>query len=212
MTLKRNRHDQIPKRVTVINLPPAYWHAWTNEERSAATKALRLVVVGSDRVSAHQVADWQNGPYREIRLKNAYGVTETTVTTTVFELAPNQNGFSSMPIGRPIANTQVYVLDEQMQLAPVGVIGELYVGGVGLARGYVGLPALTAERFVPNPFGEVAGARLYRTGDLVRWLASGELEFVGRRDSQVKVRGYRIELGEIEEVLKRAGGVQEATR
>jgi acyl carrier protein len=114
-----------------------------------------------------------------------------------------------VPIGRPIANTQIYVLDEGLQPVPIGVIGELHIGGVGLARGYFNRPHLTAEKFIPNPFGE-AGMRLYRTGDLVRFLPGGEIEFLARVDQQIKLRGYRIELGEIEAALAELVGVREA--
>ncbi len=139
---------------------------------------------------------------------NGYGPTENTTFTCCQALSDARAVADSVPIGVPIANTQVYVLDTQMQLVPVGVAGELYVGGEGLARGYQGQAAMTAERFVPNPFGE--SARLYRTGDRVRWNADGVLEFLGRLDAQVKVRGFRIEPGEVEAALQQHLGVRQA--
>ncbi|NVJ03368.1 AMP-binding protein, partial [Myxococcus sp. AM009] len=141
-------------------------------------------------------------------LINGYGPTENTTFSSTYRMEKPEEVGVSVSIGRPVRNTVAYVLDGAMRPVPVGVPGELYVGGDGLAVGYVGRPELTAERFVPSPYGE--GARLYRTGDVVRWLRSGTLEFLGRADTQVKVRGYRIELGEVEAALAQHGGVNEA--
>ena len=131
---------------------------------------------------------------------NHYGPTENTVVATYCEVQPYEEGIP--PIGRAISNTQVYVLDEGMQPVPVGVAGELYIGGESLARGYHRRPELTAEKFVSNPFSREAGARLYKTGDLVRYRADGVIEFLGRADDQVKILGFRIKLGEIAAALE----------
>ena len=144
---------------------------------------------------------------RGATLWNLYGPTETTVWSTIQRVQPDSG---PVPIGRPIANTQVYVLDRDLSPLPAGIAGELWIGGVGVARGYLGRPALTAERFLPDPFNTVGGARLYRTGDLARWRPDGTLEFLGRLDHQVKLRGVRIELGEIEAMLIAHPDVREA--
>jgi acyl-coenzyme A synthetase/AMP-(fatty) acid ligase len=139
------------------------------------------------------------------RVTNLYGPTEATIWSTSFEVSTTA---SRLSLGRPIANTQVYVVDPQMELALVGTAGELYIGGAGVGRGYLNQPEMTAAAFVPDPFTRGPGGRLYRTGDRVRWLANGTLEFLGRLDHQVKIRGYRIELGEVEAVLLQAAGVR----
>ena len=166
-----------------------------------APSYLRYLLTGGDLL--------RQGPARALgyHLINNYGPTETTVVATSGEV---ETGAVTLPsIGRPLANTQSYVLDEWLQPVPVGVTGELYIAGIGVARGYLNRASLTAERFVPNPFG-APGSRMYRTGDLVRWRSSGCLEFLGRSDGQVKIRGYRIELGEIEAALLNHEAVEQA--
>lgn len=135
---------------------------------------------------------------------NMYGPTETTVWSTRYEIT---DGEQTNKIGVPIANTRIYILDKQLQLMPLGSIGELYIGGYGLARGYLNQPELTAERFISSPFD--AEDRLYKTGDLARWLPDGNIEYLGRMDQQVKIRGYRIEMGEVEVQLLKIKGVQD---
>ncbi|HJT57958.1 MAG TPA: amino acid adenylation domain-containing protein [Ktedonobacteraceae bacterium] len=142
-------------------------------------------------------------------LYNEYGPTEATVWCTVFRCEPGESS-ESVPIGRPIPNTQVYILDQHLQPVPIGVAGELYIGGKGVARGYVHQPEVTSERFIAHPFSAEPGTRLYKTGDRVRYLPDGTIEFLDRTDHQVKVRGYRIELGEIEEVIRQIAGVRAA--
>jgi acyl carrier protein len=133
-------------------------------------------------------------------LHNLYGPTEASVDVSAWQCVPDAT-LRTVPIGYPIANTQLYILAASLEPQPPGVPGQLYIGGVGLARGYLGRPALTAEKFIPHPFSDVPGARLYATGDLARYQADGSIEFLGRLDHQVKIRGYRIELGEIEHAL-----------
>ncbi|QSQ26196.1 amino acid adenylation domain-containing protein [Pyxidicoccus parkwayensis] len=161
------------------------------------------LISGGEACTPQVVARWAPGR----RFFNAYGPTEATVIATLHACSADD---ARPPIGRALANTQLYVLDGALQPVPVGVPGELYVGGVGLARGYLARPDLTAERFIPNPFAPEPGARLYRTGDRVRWREDGALDYLGRTDSQVKLRGFRIELGEIESALRRCPGVAEA--
>jgi amino acid adenylation domain-containing protein len=148
----------------------------------------------------------------DVSLYNEYGPTEGTVWTTVYKCVPQEQAttVATIPIGRPVSNVQTYVLDVARQPVPVGVVGEVYIGGEGLARGYLNSPAQTAERFVPHPFSLEPGARLYATGDLARYLTDGDLEYLGRRDHQVKLRGYRVELGEIERALIDHPAVREA--
>ncbi|HEU5379577.1 MAG TPA: amino acid adenylation domain-containing protein [Ktedonobacteraceae bacterium] len=161
--------------------------------------ASRLFVIGGEQLLAERLAFWrEHAP--DAQFINEYGPTETVVGCCIYQVPPGQPGSGPVPIGRPIANTQLFVLDRYLQPVPIGVPGELYIGGAGQARGYLNQAALTAERFIPDPFG-VEGTRLYKTGDLARYRADGILEFLGRNDHQVKLRGFRIELGEIENAL-----------
>ncbi|HEX7313565.1 MAG TPA: amino acid adenylation domain-containing protein, partial [Pyrinomonadaceae bacterium] len=178
------------REITNLTIPPSILSSLPAEE----LPALRTIIVAGEACSAENVARWSKGR----RFFNAYGPTETTVWAT---LAPCADATQRPPIGRPIINTEIYLLDEDQRPVPVGAPGELYIGGDGLARGYLGRPELTAERFVPHPFSRREGARLYQTGDLARYLPDGQIEFLGRIDHQVKLRGLRIELGEIESLL-----------
>ena len=170
---------------------------------------LSCLLVGGDKVDPSHCRELLRGRAPR-RLLNGYGPTETTTFATYYPIEEVPPNATNIPIGRPIANTRVLVLDAARQLAPIGAVGELYIGGEGVARGYLARPELTAERFIADPFSELPGARLYRTGDLVRWRSDGNLEFLGRLDHQVKLRGFRIELGEIESVLARRPQVQQA--
>jgi amino acid adenylation domain-containing protein len=192
--------------VTVVNVPPTYWTelAFSLDRRAAAAlSSLRLLILGGESVPAGALEAWR-AAVPGARVVNAYGPTETTVTSTTYEVGGPVAG--PVPIGRPLGGRRVHVVDAHDEPVPVGVPGELLIGGPEVARGYLGRPALTAERFAPDPFGP-PGARLYRTGDVVRWLPTGDLEFLGRRDDQVKIRGFRIELGEVEAVLRDFPGV-----
>ena len=180
------------------------------DEAPDALSGLRQLLIGGEALSVPHVRRALK-LLPDVRIINGYGPTESTTFTCCYPIPRNlPSGISSIPLGRPIANTEVWVLDPYLQPVPVGVPGELYVGGDGLARGYHRRPELTAQRFIPHPFRTDPGARLYRTGDLVRYLADGTLEFLGRLDQQVKLRGFRIEPGEVEAALARHPDVREA--
>ena len=169
----------------------------------------RALVIGGEALTFEQLGLW-SAHVPEIRLINEYGPTETVVGCSAYEVAPGNLRSGPVPIGRPIANTQIYILDPHLNPVPIGVAGELHIGGIGLARGYLNRRELTAEKFVANPFSDQPGARLYKTGDLARYLPDGNIEFLGRTDNQVKIRGFRIELGEIECVLAQHPAIRQA--
>jgi amino acid adenylation domain-containing protein len=203
------------ERVTSLSQTPSAFKALArvDEESPGELSSLRVVVFGGEALQYESLRTWLDryGPKRP-RLVNMYGITETTVHVTWHTVtgAELRRGAAGSTVGTAIPDLRAYVLDPAGQPQPVGVPGELYVGGAGLARGYLGRPGLTARRFVPDPFSGDRGARLYRSGDLARWRADGTLEYLGRIDQQVKVRGFRIELGEIESVLLAQPGVSAA--
>ena len=233
-------------QLSVLNLPTAYWHRLAHELASSEVDlpdCVRLVIIGGEKVLPEFVKSWQvylnrTGKSDCLQLINSYGPTETTVSATMYRISANTSIASEVPIGRPFPHLQTYILDRYHQPVPIGIPGELYIGGDSLARGYLNRPELTAEKFIPN-FLDRKSARLYKTGDLVRYLPAlkdisipssgtaescglrpwesfrasqthnGNIEYIGRIDKQVKIRGFRIELGEIETVIARHPDVQE---
>jgi amino acid adenylation domain-containing protein len=209
--------------ITVASLPTAYWHELagaTPDELPELPDALRLVIIGGERAVPERLEAWRGRFGTRVRLVNTYGPTEATIVATLADVAEPEPAdpvraevpeipLSPVPIGRPVSNARAYVLDAHLRPVPTGVAGELFMGGAGVARGYLGRPGLTAGRFVPDALSGEPGARLYRTGDRVRWRPDGRLEFLGRTDAQVKVRGFRIEPGEVEAALARHPAVRE---
>ncbi|MDJ0603596.1 non-ribosomal peptide synthetase, partial [Microcystis sp. M53602_WE12] len=198
--------------LTVLNITPAYWHEWAlavSQSLATVPSSLRVVAVGGDAVLPETVNIWRQMVGKRVQCINVYGPTEASVTAIVHDLLDYQSEkINSVLIGRPIANTKAYILDQNLQPVPIGVKGELHLCGVRLARGYLNRPELTAEKFIDNPFAHSPFNRLYKTGDLARYLPDGNIECFGRIDNQVKIRGFRIELGEIEAVLNQNIDVQ----
>jgi amino acid adenylation domain-containing protein len=197
--------ERIPHLYTV----PSFYSLLLKQARPGLLDSLRLVSVGAEACPP-QLVERHQRVLPQARLYNEYGPTETTIYCAAHECGAEDAARASVPVGRPVSNMQLYVLDRHLQPVPVGVSGGLYVGGAGLARGYLNRPDLTAESFIPHPYSGEPGARLYRTGDLARREADGQLVFLGRLDSQVKIRGYRIELEEIEAALGECRGVRQA--
>jgi amino acid adenylation domain-containing protein len=200
-------------RVTVLNqTPSAFRQLIAAQAQDFREHSLRYIVFGGEALELQLLKPWyERAVNRGARLINMYGITETTVHTTYRPLtAADVDHTGASPIGRPIPDMQIYILDKQQRVAPIGVTGELHVGGAGVARGYLNRNELTAQRFITDPFSGDVQARLYRTGDLGRYCSDGSIEYVGRNDEQVKIRGFRIELGEIEVELRRHVQVREA--
>ena len=193
--------------VSTLHFVPPMLQAFLDAGEPARCGTLRRVVCSGEALP-YELTERFREALPGAELHNLYGPTEAAVDVTYWSCGPN--AARRVPIGRPVANTRVYVLDGAGEPVPVGVSGELYIGGVQVGRGYLGRAELTAERFVPNAFSAEAGGRLYRTGDRARWTGEGEVEYLGRTDFQVKVRGFRIELGEVEAALREQGGVGEA--
>ncbi|MES2734136.1 MAG: AMP-binding protein, partial [Bacteroidota bacterium] len=188
------------KKVSVATLPPTYLSALP----LAKLAGLHVLITAGEPAKVADLLECS----QFARCFNAYGPTECAVCVTIYPVSQADQSNSVLPIGRPIANTKVYVLDASLQPVAIGVEGEIYVSGHGLARGYLHQPSLTSERFIENPF--EPGERLYRTGDIGKWLPDGNLSFIGRKDNQVKIHGYRIELGEIENALSRHEKINDA--
>jgi surfactin family lipopeptide synthetase A len=204
-TALRNGRD-----FTLLKITPAHVKLLSQElsAQEVAGRA-RALIIGGEALLGEDISFWHT--YAPgTRLINEYGPTETVVGCCIYEVPAEASLPGTIPIGRPIANTQLYLLDSHLQPVPINVPGELYIGGAGVARGYLNRPELTAERFIPDPFNQQPGARLYKTGDFARYLSDGNIEFLGRIDHQVKIRGFRIELGEIETVLELHPAVRQA--
>jgi amino acid adenylation domain-containing protein/non-ribosomal peptide synthase protein (TIGR01720 family) len=197
----------IQQQITTLHFVPSMLQAFLEAENVEKCQSIKRVIASGEALPTQLQ---QRFFHRlDAQLHNLYGPTEAAIDVTFWQCQDNANSQNTVPIGRPIANIQIYVLDKYLHPVPVGVTGEIYIGGVGVGRGYLNRPQLTAEKFIPNPFSDEPSARLYKTGDLARYLPNGEIEYLGRIDNQVKVRGFRIELGEIEAVISQYPQVRE---
>lgn len=204
------------QKITVLNLPTAYWHELVHEISTTdlvPPQTLRLLVIGSEKVAYSAYETWSKKISNRIQFFHGYGPTETTITSTLYDPSASpetHESVSDLPIGRPIANTSIYVLNQYLRPLPAGIPGELYIAGEGLAHGYLHREELTAEKFINLTLKGQPARRVYSTGDLVRYLPDGNLQYLGRVDQQLKIRGFRIEVGEIESVLRRNPAVKDA--
>ena len=199
--------------ITVLDIPTAYWHEIIREFENGTAKlpeSIRLVVIGGEKAIQTRLDQWLDHLGNTVRLINTYGPTEATIVSTIKELSSIDKNRRVPQIGNPISNTQIYILDKYQRPVPIGIPGEMHIGGDGLARGYLNRPELTKEKFIPDLFSKKSGARLYRSGDLARYSADGNIEYLERIDFQVKIRGFRIEFGEIEATLAQHPQISEA--
>jgi non-ribosomal peptide synthetase component F len=193
--------------LSVLDLPTVYWHELTDalsKQNLSLPPSIRLVIIGGEKASSDRIATWNRIVGNKVRLLNTYGPTETTIAVTVCDLSTYAPALIEKisPIGRPYPNTEVYVLDSKLQPVPIGIPGELHIGGPGVARGYLNRADLTSQKFISNPCSDNPAGRLYKTGDIVRYHDDGHLEFLGRADNQIKIRGFRVELEEIERAIR----------
>ncbi|HEX3085319.1 MAG TPA: amino acid adenylation domain-containing protein, partial [Pyrinomonadaceae bacterium] len=194
-------------KLSVLDLPTVYWHELTDalsKQHLALPPSIRLVIIGGEKASSDRIATWNRIVGNQVRLLNTYGPTETTIAVTLCDLSTYAPALIEKisPIGRPDPNAEVYVLDSKLQPVPIGIPGELHIGGPGVARGYLNRADLTSQKFISNPFSDNPAGRLYKTGDIVRYHDDGNLEFLGRADNQIKIRGFRVELEEIERAIR----------
>ncbi|MGJ5676042.1 MAG: amino acid adenylation domain-containing protein [Nostochopsis sp.] len=195
--------------LSLVKITPAHLDLLKQQlSKEEIANKTRAFIIGGENLLAQSITFWQDVAPDTI-LVNEYGPTETVVGCCVYQVPVGKYSSGSIPIGKAIANTQLYILDQYLQPVPIGVTGELHIGGLGLARGYLNQPELTAEKFFPNPYAKHIGERLYKTGDLARYLSNGEIEYIGRIDNQVKIRGFRMELGEIETLINQHSTVRE---
>jgi amino acid adenylation domain-containing protein len=195
----------------LISTPSAFYTiVETSDEQLSALSPLREVLLAGEPLDLRRLARWLRHPACRAEVANNYGPTECTDIVGFYRVPKHDPCTGFAPLGRPVYNSKLYVVDRHLALAPVGVIGELCLGGVCVGAGYINDPDLTAKKFLPDPFSSQPGARLYRTGDLCRWLPTGDIEFLGRADSQLKIRGFRIELGDIEAALSEHAAVRDA--
>ncbi len=198
------------EKITIINCAPSAFNPIIDLNKDTSyegLKSLRYVFLGGEVININQLNEWRDSGNYNAEIINTYGPTECTDIATFYRIKNEK--YNSVPIGKPINNVKIYILNENKRFLPIGVVGELYISGDGISRGYLNKKSLTIEKFVDNPF--EAGKKMYRTGDLARWMPNGEIEYIGRMDNQVKIRGFRIELGEIENKLLQHEDVREAT-